>query len=67
MAIIAPFKGLTYDFSVIQDFSTVVAPPYDVISEDEQEAYYQADPYNVIRLILGKKKIGDSDWDNRYT
>ena len=67
MAIIAPFRGLTYDFSVIQDFSTVVAPPYDVISEDEQEAYYQSDPYNVIRLILGKKKIGDSDWDNRYT
>ena len=67
MAIIAPFKGLTYDFSVIRDFSTVVAPPYDVISEDEQEAYYQADPYNVIRLVLSKKKMGDSDWDNRYT
>ena len=45
----------------------MVAPPYDVISEDEQELYYQADPYNVIRLILGKKKTGDSDWDNRYT
>ena len=67
MAIIAPFRGLTYDFSTMHDFSTVVAPPYDVISEDEQEAYYQANPYNVIRLILGKKKMGDSDWDNRYT
>ena len=45
----------------------LLAPPYDVITEEEQEAYYQADPYNVIRLILGKKKTGDSDWDNRYT
>ncbi|NIR15456.1 MAG: DUF1015 domain-containing protein, partial [Desulfobacterales bacterium] len=24
-------------------------------------------PYNVIRLILGRKKTGDTDWDNRYT
>lgn len=67
MASIAPFRGLTYNFHVRQDFSSLVAPPYDVISEDQQEAYYQAEPHNVIRLILGKKKTGDSDWDNRYT
>lgn len=67
MAILAPFKGLTYNFKTVNDLSKVVAPPYDVISEDEQEAFYQADPFNVIRLILGKKKVGDSDWDNRYT
>ena len=67
MAHIAPFKGLTYNYHVRKDFELMVAPPYDVISEDEQEEYYQQDPYNVIRLILGKKKTGDSDWDNRYT
>jgi uncharacterized protein (DUF1015 family) len=67
MAIIAPFKGLTYNFERLDDISTLMAPPYDVISEEEQEEYYQTDPYNVIRLILGKKKTGDSDWDNRYT
>ena len=44
----------------------MVAPPYDVISSEEQESFYQLDPYNVIRLILAKKKTGDSDWDNRY-
>ena len=67
MAIIAPFQGLTYDFNRTGDISTLAAPPYDVISEQKQEDYYQADPNNVIRLILGKKKDGDSDWDNRYT
>lgn len=67
MAILAPFKGLTYNFKLFKDISKLVAPPYDVISEKEQDSYYQTDPYNVIRLILGKKKIGDSDWDNRYT
>jgi uncharacterized protein (DUF1015 family) len=67
MAIIAPFKGLTYNLNAMGDLSKLVAPPYDVISEDEQEAFHQIHPFNVIRLILGKKKIGDSDWDNRYT
>ncbi len=67
MAIVAPFRGLTYNFHQRQDFFRLVAPPYDVISEEEQDQYYQADPHNVIRLILGKKRTGDSDWDNVYT
>ncbi|MGD9077209.1 MAG: DUF1015 domain-containing protein, partial [Desulfobacteraceae bacterium] len=67
MAMIAPFKGLTYNLERLNDISNLIAPPYDVISEEEQEGYYQTDPYNVIRLILGKKKTGDTDWDNRYT
>jgi uncharacterized protein (DUF1015 family) len=56
-----------YDFKSLGNPSSLVAPPYDVISEEEQEAFYQAHPNNVIRLILGKRKTGDSDWDNRYT
>lgn len=67
MAILAPFKGLTYNFKLFKDISKLVAPPYDVIPEKEQDYYYKTDPHNIIRLILGKKKIGDSDWDNRYT
>ena len=67
MAVIAPFKGLLYNPKNWGNLSRLVAPPYDVISEDEQQGYYRQDPHNVIRLILGKSKIGDSDWDNRYT
>jgi uncharacterized protein (DUF1015 family) len=67
MAIVAPFRGLTYNFHQRQDLFRLVAPPYDVISKEEQARYYQADPHNVIRLILGKKRTGDSDWDNVYT
>ena len=67
MAIVAPFTGMTYNLKKTADMSRLVAPPYDVINEEEQDVYYQSDPCNVIRLILGKKKIGDSDWDNRYT
>ncbi|MBW1799552.1 MAG: DUF1015 family protein, partial [Deltaproteobacteria bacterium] len=67
MAIVAPFKGLIYNTEKAGDISRLVTPPYDVISGVEQDAYYQADPHNCIRLTLGKKKTGDSDWDNRYT
>lgn len=67
MAIVAPFRGLTYNLEKEKDLSRLMAPPYDVISREEQAALHQADPHNVVRLILGEKKIGDSDWDNRYT
>ncbi len=67
MAILAPFKGITYNFHSKPDMSRLVTPPYDVISEDEQEEFYQADPHNIIRLILGKNETGDSDENNVYT
>lgn len=67
MAIIAPFKGLMFNEPKLGDISKLVAPPYDVINEEEQDEYYKTHPNNVIRLILGKKKTGDTDLDNRYT
>ncbi len=67
MAILAPFKGITYNLKRFHDLSLLVAPPYDVISPEEQDFFYLIHPNNVIRLILGKKKTGDSDWDNPYT
>ncbi len=67
MAIIAPFKGLTYNFDKIKDPENIITPPYDVISAKEQDEYYNAHPNNIIRLELGKKKESDSDLDNQYT
>jgi len=67
MAEIAPFHGWLYNLDRLGDAALHMAPPYDVISPGEQEALYEASPHNVIRLTLGKKKTGDSDWDNRYT
>ncbi|MEJ2725295.1 MAG: DUF1015 domain-containing protein [Deltaproteobacteria bacterium] len=67
MAVIAPFMGMMYNFGALGEPSALMAPPYDVISEEEQADYYARHPKNVIRLILGKRKKGDSDWDNRYT
>ena len=50
MAKIFPFRGLTYDPQKIDDFSSVVAPPYDVISPEYQAELYDRSPRNVVRI-----------------
>ncbi len=67
MAIIKPFRGLRYNQDIIKDISSVVTPPYDVISPQEQEQYYQNHPNNIIRLDLGKDLPGDTEEVNKYT
>ena len=67
MAIIAPFKGITYNSDLNQDIAHLVTPPYDVINTKEQKEYYLSHPYNMIRLILGKKEDNDTDRNNTYT
>lgn len=57
MADIAPFRGVRYaQAKVGGDLSKVMAPPYDVISKDEQDQLYERHPNNVVRLILGKEE-----------
>jgi len=67
MANIVPFKGTRYNQDKIQDFSKVVAPPYDVISKDEQDELYKMSEYNIIRMLLGKDLAGDNENENKYT
>src|SRR6201993_1571654 len=49
MARIRPFRALRYD---VPDLSAVVAPPYDVISEEQRSEYLARSPYNVVHLTL---------------
>lgn len=67
MAEVRPFRALRYNGEKIKDFSCVMAPPYDVISEEMQEELYSKDPHNIIRLILGKDLEGDNAEGNKYT
>ncbi len=67
MAIIKPFRGLRYNQDIITDISAVVTPPYDVISPQEQERYYQTHLNNIIRLDFGKDSAGDTEDTNKYT
>ncbi|NIO11225.1 MAG: DUF1015 family protein [Deltaproteobacteria bacterium] len=52
---IAPFRGVIYNPKKVRDFSKVVAPPYDVISPEEQARLYKKSPQNVVRLILNQE------------
>jgi uncharacterized protein (DUF1015 family) len=45
----------------------VVTQPYDKISPAMQDRYYDASPYNLVRVILGKHLPGDNDQENVYT
>ncbi len=62
-----PFRGLRYNLDKVGDLSSVITPPYDVISEAEQHDYYERNPFNLIRLELGKKFPDDNSRHNRYT
>ena len=57
---IKAFRGLRFDPAKAGQVSACLAPPYDVISPKEQEALYRKNPFNVVRLILGKKRAGDN-------
>src|SRR5215470_17831628 len=52
MADIRPFRALRYDEGKAGSLDTLVAPPYDVISEDERREYLARSPYNVVHLTL---------------
>ena len=67
MALVRPFRGITYNSDRFDDLGSIVTPPYDVISPGGQEGFYSAHPYNVIRLELGRTGPGDTNSNNRYT
>jgi len=52
---IAPFRALCYSPRKIKDLSKVIAPPYDVISKDEQDKLYKKSAYNFVRLDLSQE------------
>jgi len=67
MVTVKSFRGTRYNSQLIENLRLVIAPPYDVISEEEQDYYYRLYKYNVIRLILGKEQMGDDEYNNKYT
>jgi uncharacterized protein (DUF1015 family) len=66
MAYIAPFRALRYDPARV-DLTKVVTQPYDKITTAMQSSYYDADPHNLVRIILGKPQPTDRTEENIYT
>ena len=52
MPTVRPFKALRYDTAVAGPLAGLVAPPYDVISDEARLDYLTRSPYNVVHLTL---------------
>ena len=65
MADVRPFRGWRFDPSRV-DVGAVLCPPYDVISPQEQRAYHERDPHNVVRVELGLGPTDPEAPGNRY-
>ncbi len=59
---IKPFKAVFYNQEKLKDLSSVVCPPYDVISPAQQDYYHKLDPYNYIHVLLGKDVPGEDKY-----
>jgi uncharacterized protein (DUF1015 family) len=66
MAHIEPFRGFRYDPAQVA-LTQVATQPYDKITPEMQASYYQASPYNLVRIILGQRSPTDTPADNCYT
>lgn len=64
---IKPFKATRFNTDVVGNPGDCIAPPYDVIDADQQQALYDKNPYNIVRATRGKKKDTDDLNDNVYT
>ena len=66
MADILPFRALRYDLQRVAA-SRVATQPYDKITPAMQQLYYEASPYNLVRVILGRRETDDNTTNNVYT
>ena len=50
---VAPFRALRYDFDQFKgDLSGVLAPPYDVLDQNDKDALLAKDPHNIVAVDL---------------
>src|SRR5712691_4022612 len=52
MAVVKPFRALRYDEAKAGPLPELVAPPYDVISDEQRQEYLGRSPHNVVHLTL---------------
>lgn len=67
MAEVLPFRGILYNPVKVNRLADVITPPFDVISNTEQDRFYQNSPFNMIRLIRGKTTAYDTRVSNPHS
>ncbi|MBN1918464.1 MAG: DUF1015 domain-containing protein [Verrucomicrobia bacterium] len=70
MAEVRPFRGLRYNPAKVP-IESAATQPYDKITPEMQDAYYEASPHNVVRLVLGRETpdddVANEAGPNKYT
>src|SRR5208282_5899725 len=60
------FRAFRYDPGQVS-LSQVATQPYDKITPALQDRYYAASPYNLVRIILGRREANDNPANNVYS
>ncbi len=66
MAEVYPFRDVHYNQSLIKDLSTVICPPYDIITPQLQQELYHRSEYNFVRLEHSRALPQDTATGNQY-
>ncbi len=67
MASIVPFRGIRYAASRGRALAQLIAPPYDLVSQEQRDELLRRSPHNVVHLTLGEDRAGDGPGNNKYT
>ena len=64
MAEVLPLRALHYDLGQVGGLANVVAPPYDVIDDEQREELVARSPHNVVELDLPRDPKGDDPYEH---
>lgn len=67
MVTVVPFKGFRYNKDCNDDFSKVVAPPYDVMKGEKLDMIQNLSQDNIAWVTKNKPLYSDTTTENQYT
>ncbi len=67
MAEIVPFRGIRYAAARGRALGYLIAPPYDLVSQEQRDELLRRSPHNAIHITLGEDRTGDDAVSNKYT
>jgi len=67
MVRLIPFKAYRYNVDKVDDFSCVVAPPYDVMKGEKLDSIQNLSPFNIAWITKNQPQESDTRNNNQYT
>jgi uncharacterized protein (DUF1015 family) len=64
MADVQPLHTLRYDLDKVGSLESVIAPPYDVIDDDDRAHLLERSPHNVVEIDLPRDRAGGDPYEH---